>query len=223
MADVFFKIPPSDDFRENSIQTIIDELGQLREGVPEFSLLRRALTLMCKGEIEDSLHALFEAERRGNISLTVESLGVKAFEGSWEILEAITPEGRICENCGRYTDKTALFSIDNDLMHEGFGDFSELWDLFERCTETGQGYKTEAVDVICEGCRDDMKEVAEKMEVISDRIFKEYTERLNDEDWYFNDPLYDAFHSERTKEWSPLLSQVPVPWKFREESENAQV
>ena len=77
--------------------------------------------------------------------------------------------------------------------------------------------------VICEGCRDSIKEVKEKMEVISDRIFKEYTERLNDEDWYFNDPLYDAFHSERTKEWSPLLSQVPVPWKFREESENGAI
>lgn len=226
MTDLLFKVPePSDDFQQESIERIIREMKDPDlANTWSLTVLRKALTHMCKGEFVESLTWIHRVDKQGSDGcfLTVDGLGAEVFENSWDLLEAITPETSPCEYCGEESDKTGLVFLNNMVNTE----IDIFWDVLYRQVKTGPGrndYKSERVEIVCEGCFCDLKEIADKMDAIELRISDKYEMLYGSPDecgetFPLDGEIGEAFWNERYAEWKPLLAQISKPWKFREES-----
>ena len=188
-------------------------------------MLKRGFTFVLKGEFHaalDMVHLIHERDYDGFCSIRLEDFPVSVFWNPWDLLEEITPEASPCDFCGEVTDKTGLVNLRGRLSEEfPKCEFLLFWDLFERTVQIGPdplnpgNLKTEWVETVCEGCLENLRGFAEKLDDVHTRISKKYEERYGGE-FFFDESIDKVFVGERYEAWKPIFAQISTPWKFRE-------
>ena len=164
---------------------------------------------MCQGEVEESLRVIRKVEHVGSSTLSVGSLGAEVFEGSWEILEAITPATNHCEYCGEEVEEESLVTADR-FFERGNWTFEDR--LLSRMEVKDGKLGENRVESICSPCWEGIKVLADKIQELEDSV----DERM--EHLYGASYETEKWVDEMNKRTGPVYNTAPTAWKFREES-----